>query len=344
MVRGVRFALWLLILICWLPLELRGDAAEEQRKRELFLRMREDIRALQPDASPTPKPQPVPRPASTPPPPQSVPKPAPKPALKATPIPSSPSPPTPPKQTSPPKPKVQPTPKSTPPPAPVVKSTPAPQKKSTATVTKSPSKEPTKAPIKAPITVEKSGLQKEKGLVPPTKSSGGLFGSRYKYLTPSVRKAIDNAKVQKGRWKYVIVHNSGTRQGNAKAFHIYHLRTRKMANGLAYHFVIGNGHGSGDGEIEIGSRWTRQINGGHVASDYLNNISLGICLVGDFNRDKPTPAQLASLNELIAYLRQRVGKHKGKLAEVKVHREINPRPTDCPGTKFPVQWLHQKFK
>ena len=30
----------------------------------------------------------------------------------------------------------------------------------------------------------------------------------------------------------------------------------------------------------------------HVHSDYLNNISLGICLVGDFNRDQPTRAQL----------------------------------------------------
>ena len=48
-----------------------------------------------------------------------------------------------------------------------------------------------------------------------------------------------------------------------------------MSNGLAYHFVIGNGSSSGNGEIEIGSRWTRQINGGHVASDYLNNIAIG---------------------------------------------------------------------
>jgi hypothetical protein len=52
--------------------------------------------------------------------------------------------------------------------------------------------------------------------------------------------------------------------------------------------VIGNGTSSGDGEIEIGNRWRRQINGGHVHSDFLNNIALGICFVGDFNRDTPT--------------------------------------------------------
>jgi hypothetical protein len=62
-----------------------------------------------------------------------------------------------------------------------------------------------------------------------------------------------------------------------------------MSNGLAYHFVIGNGTSSGNGEIEVGNRWRRQINGGHVHSDYLNNISLGICLVGDFNRGQADP-------------------------------------------------------
>ena len=47
-----------------------------------------------------------------------------------------------------------------------------------------------------------------------------------------------------------------------------------MQNGLAYHFVIGNGTSTGNGQIEVGDRWRRQINGGHVHSDYLNNISL----------------------------------------------------------------------
>ncbi len=118
----------------------------------------------------------------------------------------------------------------------------------------------------------------------------GIFGggTDYKYLTRSVLNEIDRAQVRGGRWKYTVVHNSGTRQGNAKIFDYYHRHTRHMPNGLAYHFVIGNGTSTGDGQIEIGDRWRRQINGGHVHSDYLNNIAIGICLVGDFNRDVPT--------------------------------------------------------
>lgn len=192
------------------------------------------------------------------------------------------------------------------------------------------------------IRIIKSGYQADEGLMPlPPQTSGR--GARFRYLTPAVRRAIDRASVKRGRWKYIIVHNSGTRQGNARIFDIYHRRIRHMQNGLAYHFVIGNGRSSGNGQIEVGHRWQRQINGGHVASDYLNNIAIGICLVGDYNRDVPTPQQLVSLEELISYLQRRVGRYKGRLAIVLGHREINPKPTDCPGRRFPLRWLHQKF-
>ena len=116
-----------------------------------------------------------------------------------------------------------------------------------------------------------------------------------------------------------------------------------MQNGLAYHFVIGNGTSTGNGQIEVGDRWRRQINGGHVHSDYLNNISLGICLVGDFNRDQPTGAQLDACEELIRYLRDRCGKTERGAIAVKPHREMNPPrwPTDCPGDDFPYSWFRR---
>ncbi len=204
-------------------------------------------------------------------------------------------------------------------------------------------KTPAGRDLEAPILIEKSGTQDFEDEEPRVKSFFGGFMKRWRYLSPSLRKAIDNANVQRGRWKYIVVHNSGTRQGNARVFDVYHRRVRKMQNGLAYHFVIGNGNSSGNGEIEIGNRWTRQINGGHVASDYLNDIALGICLVGDLNRDTPTKDQMGALDELCTYLRGRVGKVKGKSAIVLGHKEINPKPTDCPGDRFPLGWLRKKF-
>ena len=352
-------------------------SADEQRKRDLFLKARESI---EPAPAPTPaktpvKPKPRPRPVAdtveqplepidpiTLPPPRSTPVATPRP--KATPKPEL-EPEAPPERREPPpvvaeEPDdiVLPPPKEEsgdviklPPPR--TQATPPPSRREGIEEEEEREKsrgqaKPTEEAPAAPIVVEKSGAAEDEGLAPPPpRERRGWFGlgggPRYRYLTRGVRSAIDRAPVKRGRWQYVVVHNSGTRQGNARIFSNYHRNVRKMKNGLAYHFVIGNGTSSGDGEIEIGSRWTRQINGGHVASDYLNNIGIGICFVGDFNRDVPTRAQLAALQELITYLRKRVGRSKGRVLIVKAHREINPKPTDCPGDRFPYRWLHRTF-
>ncbi|HST31653.1 MAG TPA: N-acetylmuramoyl-L-alanine amidase [Chthoniobacterales bacterium] len=205
------------------------------------------------------------------------------------------------------------------------------------------------APVQEPeqLTIEKYGYEKPKGFWARLFGGGGggssKGGAGYRYLTASVRSQIDRAPVTRGRWQYIVVHNSGTRQGNAAAFDYYHRHFRRMQNGLAYHFVIGNGTSTGNGQVEVGDRWRRQINGGHVHSDYLNNIALGICLVGDFNRDQPTRAQLDCCEELIRYLRQRCGKVGDHYPIVKPHREINPPrwATDCPGDVFPYSWFRR---
>ena len=354
-------------------------SADEQRKRDLFLKARESIEpAPAPAPAKTPvKPKPRPRPVAdtveqplepidpiTLPPARSTPVATPRP--KATPKPEPErEPEAPPERREPPtvvaeEPDdiVLPPPKEEsgdviklPPPR--TQATPPPSRREGIEEEEEREKsreqaKPAEEAPAAPIVVEKSGAAEDEGLAPPPpRERRGWFGlgggPRYRYLTRGVRSAIDRAPVKRGRWQYVVVHNSGTRQGNARIFSNYHRNVRKMKNGLAYHFVIGNGTSSGDGEIEIGSRWTRQINGGHVASDYLNNIGIGICFVGDFNRDVPTRAQLAALQELITYLRKRVGRSKGRVLIVKAHREINPRPTDCPGDRFPYRWLHRTF-
>jgi hypothetical protein len=312
-----------------------GELSDAEKKRQ-FLKAREEMRTV-PLATPTeqtPKPKPKPiRPLITP-------------APEPTPAPPTPKPPKPPEPSATPKPKPPPEPEPTPRPKPEQTPRPKPE------VTPVPKPEPTPRPVTPPpvtpaprvtpepqVIIEKSN---EQGFAPAPPA--GWF-TRWKYLSKEVRAAIDRAPVQRGRWRYIVVHNSGTRQGNAAAFEYYHRRVRRMQNGMAYHFVIGNGRSSGDGQIEIGNRWTRQINGGHVHSDYLNNIALGICLVGDLNRDQPTRRQLEATEELIRYLRMRVGKIDRKWAIVKAHREINPPrwPTDCPGDRFPYRWLHSRF-
>ena len=309
-------------------------ALTDEEKKEAFIKAREEMKTVPPDedksavSSPKPKPKTSGKKATHPPP--AKPTPEPVETHRPTPTPA-------PVETPEPKPA------ATPPPAHLEK-TPVPA------TTHAPVPSPATAPAAA-VVIEKSGRDQEQGLEPSPMPppSGGFFGffrtQQYKYITRSVRAELDRAPVARHRWKYIVVHNSGTRQGNAKIFDYYHKNVRKMPNGLAYHFVIGNGTSSGNGQIEIGDRWRRQINGGHVHSDYLNNIALGICLVGDFNHGQPTRQQLEALEELIRYLRIRVGKIDFKQAIVKAHREINPPqwPTDCPGDRFPFHWLHSRF-
>lgn len=304
---------------------------EERRKREMFLRARE--RMVDPSPAPTPQATPRSTPRATPTPrPRATPTPAP--ARRAEPEPrATPEPTAEPRPTATPRVRATPTPRPRATPRPTPRPTPTPR--------------PRREAPAAPVTIQKSGEGEDQGFEPPPpRERRGWFsrGPTYKYLTPEVRDAIDRAKVQRGRWKYIIIHNSATRQGNAAIFANYHRNVRKMRNGLAYHFVIGNGTKSGNGEIEIGDRWYRQINGGHVASDYLNNIAIGICFVGDFDSHNPTQEQIEALNELLAYLRRRVGRIEGRPSIVTTHKQINPRPTSCPGRRFPYQWLARQFK
>lgn len=159
------------------------------------------------------------------------------------------------------------------------------------------------------------------------------------YFIDSIKHLLDTPKIQPHRWQYIVVHHSGTPSGNARVFDYCH-RERGMENGLAYHFVIGNGTDSDDGEIEVGNRWNQQLQGGHLRDEELNKVSLGICLVGNFNNTMPTRKQTAALIELISYLRERCGTPYPKL---RMHREINPKPTECPGSRFPLESLKRLF-
>jgi LysM repeat protein len=136
------------------------------------------------------------------------------------------------------------------------------------------------------------------------------------------------------KWKYIVVHHSASAKGSAAGMDAYHRNDRHMENGLAYHFVIGNGLGMRDGEVAIGNRWRRQIKGGHLASPALNEVSIGICLVGDFEKARPTAAQLRSLRSLMTWLMNQTRVQK---ANIKTHTQINTRPTACPGRNFPTR-------
>ena len=140
------------------------------------------------------------------------------------------------------------------------------------------------------------------------------------------------------RWKYLVIHHSGTRIGNMKIFDNYH-RRRGMNNGVAYHFVINNGTaGRGDGQIEVSSRWKKQIEGGHCRQRWVNKVGIGICLVGNFEKTRPTPKQMSALVSLIKLLRKR---YYIPISNIKGHGDIKGEKTSCPGRNFSIKKLQK---
>lgn len=146
--------------------------------------------------------------------------------------------------------------------------------------------------------------------------------------------------IRRGRWRHIVVHHSGIAVGNASKYDAAH-RQRGMENGLAYHFLIGNGSDSPDGTIEIGPRWTRQLDGGHVRSREFNQTGIGICLVGNFEEKRPGGKQLESLTALIDWLRDDAP--LGARPKFTVHRWVDRNHTVCPGRHFPSTRLRLRY-
>jgi len=153
------------------------------------------------------------------------------------------------------------------------------------------------------------------------------------------RRATREIGVNPRRWETIVAHHSAIQYGNADIYDRAH-RKRGMQNGLAYHFVIGNGIDSGDGEIEIGPRWRRQLHGGHVRQWSVNKTGIGICLVGNFMQSRPTRRQLEAFTQLVDWLRSDVIAGRPRFVG---HKEIKGEQTICPGRHFPLDAMNERY-
>lgn len=131
----------------------------------------------------------------------------------------------------------------------------------------------------------------------------------------------DTALAQ-GRWKAIVIHDSGSPAGDMASIERRHLDAG--LTGLGFHFVIGNGHGLDDGQVSVGYRWERQLPGAHASAgmrttrpmrgvagpldaDALNRGAVAICLVGNADRRPYTDAQLRELAGLVRSLQAELG-------------------------------------
>lgn len=137
--------------------------------------------------------------------------------------------------------------------------------------------------------------------------------------------------VEAGRWDSIIICHSRQGHGNAETLGRQH-QTQGL-DGLAYHFVIGNGDGAYDGEIQAGYRWSRQRDGA------VRSRAITVCLIGDHDRAKPTGDQMEQLVKLVTNLQKRfdIGADR-----VLLHRDVTR--TTSPGLLFDASWFRKQLR
>jgi hypothetical protein len=152
----------------------------------------------------------------------------------------------------------------------------------------------------------------------------------WKYVGKEDKPEVNNPE-------YIIIHHSATAQGDAETFRRAH--KAKGWRDIGYHYVIGNGTYSGDGEVETGR--TEAEDGAHCSVDGMNRKSIGICLVGNFDIDKPTPAQMEALERLCKDIMTR---HKIPTSKVLGHGEVKGAATNCPGKNFDMAAFRKRLE
>ncbi|MEO0513273.1 MAG: peptidoglycan recognition family protein [Planctomycetota bacterium] len=154
--------------------------------------------------------------------------------------------------------------------------------------------------------------------------------------TPTVNISTEAPR----EWGGIVIHHSGHRFDTIESIEQRH-HAAKLAS-IGYHFVIGNGSGLNDGEVVATERWTRQQPGAHTSgpeAGWYNRNTIGICLVGDGERERFTPAQIDALTALVAELRN----DRGLAAdEIVLHREV--AHVVSPGRWFPSASFRERLR
>ncbi len=143
--------------------------------------------------------------------------------------------------------------------------------------------------------------------------------------------------------KFLIIHHEGASNGfysvnawhkeKAKQYHKENYNTlfyekdyiSKLGFFCLYHYYI-------DKSGKVYQARLDEEEGGHLKG--MNNVSLGICLMGNFNKDFPTKEQEDALRKLLI---EKMDKFTIKIDNIYPHRHF--AKTDCYGLLIENNWL-----
>ena len=135
-------------------------------------------------------------------------------------------------------------------------------------------------------------------LIEPAPISPDAASSLFAVDEPRSMDAIfvTQKPVPANRWKYIYIHHTRTTSGNALTLG----QETTGGTGVGDHFVIGNGDGAVDGEIQISQRWNQQLPAlPPPGANTIDTACISICVVGDFDSTVPTGTQVRRLAQLV---------------------------------------------
>ena len=138
----------------------------------------------------------------------------------------------------------------------------------------------------------------------------------------------------------IIIHCSATKDSGTvswSAIRRYHTEVRGWQD-IGYHAGI-ELVGETDYEVFLGRPWDKQ--GAHCRAEGMNGHSLGVCFVGDYDKEPP-PTRMLEIGAKHIAAMCRIFKISTR--DIYMHRDFEKNKT-CPGLKFDMAellWMVQE--
>ncbi len=131
-------------------------------------------------------------------------------------------------------------------------------------------------------------------------SAGPFCLSNYYRLNPIEKAVSSKATQSRHRWNCIEIYYSVTKAGNIKQ--LASLNGLSSPEDLNCHFVICNGLGGDDGQIQPTEKWQRQWSIVPGKTWFGSSQTIRVCVIADGEITRPTNTQIKRTDALIETL------------------------------------------
>ena len=133
--------------------------------------------------------------------------------------------------------------------------------------------------------------------------AGAFSLSLYHGLDPIKKAILSRSAPSPGRWNCIEIYHSGTKAGNIEQ--LASLSGLASPEDINCHFVICNGLGGDDGQIQPTEKWQRQWSVAPGRTWYGSGQTIRICIIADGKTTLPTDFQIKRVEELVEGLHRK---------------------------------------